>query len=90
LFEALGPYGVYHGVLFLTILLFLVASTSWCIYRNSPLMLRELRSLVAFAYDQGLSWRYAGLVGIDRPAGDQLRFLGVNMFLSGLHSYGKL
>lgn len=42
-FEALGLYDVYHSVWFLVILLFLVLSTSLCIYRNGPLMLRELR-----------------------------------------------
>lgn len=42
-FEELGLYDVYHSVWFLVILLFLVLSTSLCIYRNGPLMLRELR-----------------------------------------------
>lgn len=44
LFERLGLYDVYHSVWFLVILLFLVISTSLCIYRNTPQMLRELRS----------------------------------------------
>ncbi|MES2552694.1 MAG: cytochrome c biogenesis protein ResB [Pseudomonadota bacterium] len=43
-FEVLGLYDVYHSVWFLTILIFLVTSTSLCIYRNTPLMLRELRA----------------------------------------------
>lgn len=43
-FEGLGLYDVYHSVWFLAILLFLVISTSLCVYRNSPLMLRELRA----------------------------------------------
>jgi len=43
-FEGLGLYDVYHSVWFLAILLFLVISTSLCIYRNSPLMLRDLRA----------------------------------------------
>ncbi len=43
-FEGIGLYDVYHSVWFLAILLFLVASTSLCVYRNSPLMLRELRA----------------------------------------------
>ena len=38
-FERLGLYDVYHSVWFLAILLFLVISTTLCIYRNSPLML---------------------------------------------------
>ncbi|PKO25900.1 MAG: cytochrome C biogenesis protein [Betaproteobacteria bacterium HGW-Betaproteobacteria-8] len=43
LFEVLGLYDVYHSVWFLLILLFLVTSTSLCVYRNSPTMLREMR-----------------------------------------------
>jgi len=34
-FESLGLYDVYHTGWFLSILLFLVISTSLCIYRNS-------------------------------------------------------
>ena len=44
LFELLGLYDVYHSIWFLVILVFLVASTSLCIYRNTPLMLKELRA----------------------------------------------
>ncbi len=43
-FEFLGLYDVYHSGWFLVILVFLVLSTSLCIYRNTPLMLRELRA----------------------------------------------
>jgi cytochrome c biogenesis protein len=43
IFEVLGLYDVYHSVWFLLILLFLVISTSLCVYRNSPNMLREMR-----------------------------------------------
>lgn len=42
-FEVLGLYDVYHSVWFLLILLFLVISTSLCVYRNTPNMLREMR-----------------------------------------------
>lgn len=43
-FEQLNLYDVYHSVWFLCILVFLVSSTSLCIYRNAPLMLREIRA----------------------------------------------
>jgi cytochrome c biogenesis protein len=43
-FETLGLYDVYHASWFLVILTFLVVSTSLCVYRNGPLMLREMRS----------------------------------------------
>jgi len=53
-FETLGLYDVYHSVWFLAILLFLVAFTSLCIYRNSPLMLRELRTFHEHATENSL------------------------------------
>lgn len=43
-FEKLGLFDVYHAIWFLVILLFLVISTSLCIYRNSPLMVREWKT----------------------------------------------
>lgn len=43
IFEKLGLYDVYHSAWFLLILVFLVLSTSLCIYRNTPFMLREMR-----------------------------------------------
>lgn len=44
LFDLLGLFDVYHSSWFLLILLFLVLSTGLCVYRNTPSMLRELRS----------------------------------------------
>ena len=43
-FEKLGLYDVYHSGWFLLILLFLITSTTLCIYRNSPLMIKEWRT----------------------------------------------
>ena len=43
-FETLGLYAVYQAIWFLLILGFLVASTSLCVLRNGPAMLREMRS----------------------------------------------
>jgi len=40
----LGLYDVYHSSWFMAILTFLVLSTSLCVYRNSPVMVREWRS----------------------------------------------
>ncbi len=42
-FLSLGLYDVYSTVWFLTLVFFLVVSTSTCIYRNTPTMLREYR-----------------------------------------------
>ncbi|MBE9608024.1 cytochrome c biogenesis protein ResB [Chitinilyticum piscinae] len=43
-FEAAGLFDVYHSAWFLLILTFLVVSTSLCIWRHVPGMLREMRS----------------------------------------------
>lgn len=43
-FQNLGLYDVYSAGWFLVILAFLVVSTSVCIYRNAPQMLRDMRS----------------------------------------------
>jgi cytochrome c biogenesis protein len=43
LFDTLGLLDVYHAVWFLVILLFLVVSTTLCVIRNSPLMIKEWR-----------------------------------------------
>lgn len=53
-FEILGLYDVYHSGWFLTILAFLILSTSLCIYRNTPLMLREMRSFREHATETSL------------------------------------
>jgi cytochrome c biogenesis protein len=43
-FERLGLYDVYHASWFLLIFVFLMCSTSLCLYRNFPGMLRQMRS----------------------------------------------
>jgi len=43
MFQALDLYDVYGAVWFLILLGFLVLSTSVCIYRNAPVMLRDMR-----------------------------------------------
>ncbi len=54
-FRILGLYDVYHAGWFLVILAFLVVSTSLCIYRNSPNMVREMRSFREHATDKSLA-----------------------------------
>jgi cytochrome c biogenesis protein len=53
-FEMLGLYDVYHASWFLLILAFLILSTSLCLYRNTPLMLREMRSFREHATETSL------------------------------------
>ena len=43
-FEWLGLYDVYHSAWFLTILAFLVISTSLCILRNGPGFIKDMRA----------------------------------------------
>ena len=55
LFEKLGLYDVYHSGWFLAILLFLVLSTSLCVYRNGPLMIKEWRTFKDHASEKSLN-----------------------------------
>lgn len=43
IFEKVALYDVYAAIWFLSILVFLVLSTSVCVYRNAPMFLREAR-----------------------------------------------
>lgn len=87
-FEKLGLYDVYHSGWFLVILLFLVISTSLCIYRNSPLMVKEWKtfkeqatekSLKAFSHQQTYTYNNQevtkqNLVNFLQAKGFQYRF----------------
>ena len=42
-FQAIGLYNVYGAIWFLVLLIFLVISTSVCVYRNTPTMLRDMQ-----------------------------------------------
>lgn len=53
-FKSLGLYDVYSAGWFLVILTFLVISTSVCIYRNAPQMLRDMRSYRLNVQEQSL------------------------------------
>lgn len=54
-FRLLGLYDVYHASWFLVILTFLVGSTSLCIYRNAPGMLKEMRNFRENVTEQSLA-----------------------------------
>lgn len=53
-FKNLGLYDVYSAGWFLVILAFLVISTSVCIYRNAPQMLRDMRNFRLNVREQSL------------------------------------
>ena len=44
IFKSLGLYDVYHTSWFLVILTFLVISTSLCVYRNTPGIIKEIKT----------------------------------------------
>jgi cytochrome c biogenesis protein len=53
-FAFLGLYDVYHAGWFILILAFLVVSTGFCIYRQTPLMWREMKSFREHATEASL------------------------------------
>jgi cytochrome c biogenesis protein len=53
-FESVGLYSVYHAAWFLAILTFLVASTSSCIIRQAPGMLKEMKGFHLNAKENSL------------------------------------
>ncbi len=54
-FEQLGLYDVYHSGWFLTILAFLVLSTSLCILRNGPGFIKDMKAYREKASDNSLA-----------------------------------
>jgi cytochrome c biogenesis protein len=54
LFQGIGLFDVYHTGWFLIILTFLVMSTSLCVYRNAPAMLKEMRTFKETASEVSL------------------------------------
>ena len=73
-FEVLGLYDVYHAAWFLAILGFLVLSTSLCIYRNGPAMLREMRNFREQATERSLQHiHHRAEYDLAAPAGGALQ-----------------
>ncbi|BEV72538.1 MULTISPECIES: cytochrome c biogenesis protein ResB [unclassified Paludibacterium] len=54
-FATLGLYDVYHSAWFITILAFLMLSTTLCIIRNAPGFLRDIRSYRTSARERSLA-----------------------------------
>lgn len=70
-FKNLGLYDVYSAGWFLVILAFLVTSTSVCIYRNVPHMLRDMRSYRLNVQEQSLRAFHASRSWtVDLPAAE--------------------
>ncbi len=84
-FERIGLYDVYHSAWFIVILAFLVLSTSLCIYRNTPLMLREIRAWREHVTESSLRlFKHQAEYTMAQPLGESLhrlrRFLAANGF----------
>jgi len=68
MFELLGLFDVYHAAWFLLILVFLVISTTLCIYRNAPLMLKEWQTYKEHASEKSLrAFSHKASLAINRP-----------------------
>ena len=81
LFELLGLLDVYHAAWFLVILLFLVVSTSLCVFRNTPLMLKEWKAYKENATEKSLRlFSHQSSLHVSNPASETQSRL--NEFLS--------
>jgi len=86
-FKALNLYDVYGAGWFVFLLLFLLTSTAVCIYRNTPVMLREMRNFrlnsklkVIRAIDNAQAWDLTG--DIDTLKNQIPRLFSANGFRS--------
>jgi cytochrome c biogenesis protein len=53
-FQTIGLYNIYGAIWFLALLLFLVLSTSVCVYRNTPKMLKDMQEFRLNAKEKSL------------------------------------
>jgi cytochrome c biogenesis protein len=59
-FEILNLYNVYQAIWFIAILLFLIASTSYCIYQNTPGFIRDIKEFNVTIQEKSLqSMKYS-------------------------------
>lgn len=71
LFESAGLYDVYSAIWFLSILVLLVTSTSVCVIRNGPSMLRDIWNLRTHVQRKSLrAMRHKVSWAVDSPAKD--------------------
>ncbi|SDK66940.1 cytochrome c biogenesis protein [Methylophilus rhizosphaerae] len=69
LFETLGLLDVYHSAWFLVILLFLVISTTLCVIRNSPVMLKEWKTYKEHVTEKSLRlFSHQASLAVNQPA----------------------
>lgn len=78
-FRLLGLFDVYHSWWFLLILVFLVVSTGFCLYRQVPSMLREIKSFREHANESSLR-SFAHRAELPAPSD---AVAGITRYLSG-------
>lgn len=85
-FKSLGLFDVYSAGWFMLILVFLVISTTTCIYRNTPTMLRDLRQFREGARDKSLralhhaaSWNVSDQAAFEQTASQILKRSGYRL-----------
>jgi cytochrome c biogenesis protein len=92
-FEKLGLYDIYGTTWFWAILAFLLVSTSVCIYRNAPSMLRDMRQFRLNVQEKSLrnfhnvrEWKFAG--SRDTLLASAQAFLQLEGYRSRLKDHG--
>ncbi|HEC58861.1 hypothetical protein LCGC14_0470870 [marine sediment metagenome] len=76
LFESAGLYDVYSSIWFLSILVLLVTSTSVCVFRNGPTMLRDMWNLRTHVQRKSLKlMRHNATWLVDSPADETVTTL---------------
>ncbi|MDH5516974.1 MAG: cytochrome c biogenesis protein ResB [Gammaproteobacteria bacterium] len=79
-FEKIALYDVYAAIWFLSILGFLILSTSVCVYRNAPVFLREARRFRTNVQLKSLqSFKHQKQWQVDKPA-DEVMSMGAAFF----------
>ena len=81
-FETLSLYNVYQASWFLLILLFLVSSTSLCVYRNTPRIIKDFKAFQDNIKERSLrSYKYSFDIPFnDFKKNDLIEFLNKNQF----------
>lgn len=89
-FQTIGLYNVYGAVWFLLLLLFLVLSTSVCVYRNTPKMLRDMKAFRLSAKEKSLRTMHNSLSWTTDKSSEELeKNLQYYLKLKGFRSRKK-
>lgn len=89
IFEVLGLYNVYQATWFILILIFLIASTSLCIYRNSPQFVKEIKNFNTKVKEDSLkNMKYSTEINFSKDSlENKIQILNENGFKVKLSNY---